>query len=441
MGWLSCYVAHAAGSQLDSEWARLRKQADASSWSPFVSREDEEAHDSAAAMRDEGVEEDERQAIDDAISRRVYIEKESQRRLAGESGGGVARTGRKPRVPNAGSTHLLSDLITAWAKERQPQPRTVQIAERCSRRFRELVGPLPVETIARQQVIQFKDALLASGQTAVNTDKILTMFSTLLPYAHDQGWLPSNPAKGVKVGTRSNAKMARLPFDLPALKLLFGSTIYTAGERPGAGAGEAAYWLPLLALYAGARLEELAQLTPTDISETPYSDTNGAQRTCWIFTITDAGEGQQVKTAGSRRRVPIHPELIALGFIEYARSVTGPRLFPALKPNNEGREGALFGKWFGKHKRAVGITDKRMVFHSFRHLFKNVMREAGVDEAVHDALTGRGRGSGPYLRLRNTLSTCAACRCNAAVSDTWSEDAAALDGAVVDRTSWRVSRR
>jgi integrase len=270
-------------------------------------------------VKDEGVEEAERERFEEDVARQAAVLREAQKLAAQPADAITPPKSAKPAASRTSkAVRLLPDVIDAWAKERQPQARTVQIAERCARRFREMVGPLPVATIQRTHVIAFKDALLKDGQTAVNTDKILTMLSTLLSYAHDQGWLAANPAKGVKVGTRSNAKAARLPFDLPALKLIFGSPIYTAHARPAGGAGEASYWLPLLALYTGARLEELAQLAPGDVRETPYTDASGARRTCWTISITDIGEGQEVKTASSRRRVPVHPDLIALGFIQYA---------------------------------------------------------------------------------------------------------------------------
>ncbi|HKR44038.1 MAG TPA: site-specific integrase [Paraburkholderia sp.] len=293
----------------------------------------------------------------------------------------------------AAKGHMLSKVIDAWARERQPQPRSVGIARKVAERFTTMVGALPVEAMTRQNCITFKTAMLEAGQTAVNTDKQMTVFSTLLQYACDQGWIDANPARGVKVGVRANAKAARLPFDLPALKLIFGSPIYTAGARPGAAAGEAAYWLPLLALYTGARLEELAQLAPGDVHEATYMDAGGTERSTWIIRISDIGEGQAVKTATSRRRVPVHPDLIALGFISYAQSINAPRLFPLLKIDTDGREGGLFGKWFGKHIRKLGISDRRMVFHSFRHLLKHTMRECGITEEVSDAITGHASGS------------------------------------------------
>lgn len=386
-------LCRAEGVRLDTEWQALRVSVKPSvvHVNPHPTREHQEDWEDAQASLDEGVREAEADAHEEAVQARVAIEREVQRRLAANT-----TTAAKPNAtskPARPAGRMLPDVIDAWAKERQPQARTVQIAERTARRFREVVGPVPVASISRQHVIAFKDALLSSGQTAINTDKILTMLSALLSYAYDQGWLNMNPAKGVKVGARSNAKAARLPFDLPALKLIFGSPVYTQHARPDGGAGEAAYWIPLLALYTGARLEELAQLQPSDIQQATYQDASGSPCSSWILRISDEGEGQGVKTATSRRRVPVHPDLIALGFIDYAQSVSGPRLFPALKSDKEGREGALFGKWFGKWIHKLGITDSRMVFHSFRHLLKHTMRECGISEEVSDAITGHASGS------------------------------------------------
>lgn len=46
-----------------------------------------------------------------------------------------------------------------------------------------------------------------------------------------------------------------------------------------------------------------------------------------------------------------------------------------------------------EHARKLGITDRRKVFHSFRHTFKDACRRARIPEAVHDALTGHASGS------------------------------------------------
>jgi len=297
--------------------------------------------------------------------------------------------------PPKGPGTTLPQLADKWATERKPDTRTVSIMDRVVRRFHEFVGTLPVEQIERLHVVQFKDKLMASGQTATNTNKQLTNLSTLLNYAASNLLLPVNPASGVKVLEQKRAKEARYPFDLAALNAIFAGPVHVKGIRPKGGAGEAAYWLPLLGLFTGARVEELAQLRPENVYEDTYHDGNGVEHSAWVIAITDRGEGQGLKNASSRRRVPMHAELQRLGFIEYAQQAKGrERIFHELRPDTMGAESGNWSKWFGKYlRRTVNVTDTRMVFHSFRHKFKDAAREAGITEEVSDALTGHSNGS------------------------------------------------
>jgi integrase len=78
------------------------------------------------------------------------------------------------------------------------------------------------------------------------------------------------------------------------------------------------------------------------------------------------------------------------------------RLFPELRQDNKGVLTGNFSKWFGRYLReSVGIKDRRKTFHSFRHTFKDVCREAEVSQEVHDALTGV---SGARLRRSRTAA-------------------------------------
>jgi integrase len=111
----------------------------------------------------------------------------------------------------------------------------------------------------------------------------------------------------------------------------------------------------------------------------------------------DEARGVRLKTTGSRRIVPVHPELARLGFLTFAevrRKEGGPNaaLFPHLKPGPRGGYAEGWSKWFGRYIRSVGITNKARVFHSFRHSFKDALRAAGVSEDVNDALTGHSGG-------------------------------------------------
>jgi integrase len=66
-------------------------------------------------------------------------------------------------------------------------------------------------------------------------------------------------------------------------------------------------------------------------------------------------------------------------------------LFPELKPGAYGRRTAKWGEWFSEFLRNVcRITDRRLVFHSFRHTFKDLARHSGIPEPIQRQLMGHG---------------------------------------------------
>lgn len=150
------------------------------------------------------------------------------------------------------------------------------------------------------------------------------------------------------------------------------------------------YWLPLVGLYTGARVNEVCQLNPQcDIRE---------EAGVWFFYITpdtEAAEGvsKSVKNKTSLRAVPIHSRLIALGFLDYVERVrsSGARLlFPGWGPSG-GRASENAERWFRRHLERLGLRDEtpgqRVVgFHCFRHTF--LTRAAELDVYGAESLTG-----------------------------------------------------
>jgi hypothetical protein len=88
----------------------------------------------------------------------------------------------------------------------------------------------------------------------------------------------------------------------------------------------------------------------------------------------------------------------------------GVELFPLLNPGPRGGFGEAWSKWFGRHIRGLGISNKHHVFHSFRHGFKDALRAAEVSEDVNDALTGQARELGDAYSARGMVPIdCASC--------------------------------
>jgi integrase len=126
-------------------------------------------------------------------------------------------------------------------------------------------------------------------------------------------------------------------------------------------------------------------------------DQGGRDRDLPMLRITDEGDVDQdaprsLKNEDSRRDVPIHPALVAEGFLDYARGLpTGSPLFPDAKPDK------VFGLWStnaGKKisrwlKQDLNIRDERLSpNHSWRHYFIEACRRVGMNQEVRSALTG-----------------------------------------------------
>ncbi|WP_230769747.1 site-specific integrase [Sphingomonas sp. Leaf4] len=308
--------------------------------------------------------------------------------------------------------YLDKDILDRWATERGVVAKGKDTHRAVSEWFYARTERKPVEQITRQDVLAFKDKLLAEGQSPTNTNVKLTRLRTLLSWAYQNDLVPSNVAAGISVKVADGSKGKRLPFTLDELQAIFASPIYSKGDRPRGGKGEAAYWLPLLALFTGARLEEIGQLRVADVQRREYPDQDGNMLAGWFLHITEEtderGQSNRLKNAASERLVPLHPELERLGFVAYVQGLKDKqgRVFPDLVANIYGRLTAKWGEWFGPYMRTVcGITDKRKVFHSFRHTFKDYARRAKMPEGIQRQLMGHtgkdvadGYGSGYDLR-------------------------------------------
>ncbi|UAJ09251.1 site-specific integrase [Polymorphobacter megasporae] len=287
---------------------------------------------------------------------------------------------------------LLPLIIERWFAERKVTAKTRDAGVAAVRWFYEAVGPVAVEQITRKDMLAFKDWLLAKGTTIANTKMKLSRISGLLGYALDNDIIQANYAKDIKLINLQAGKSKRLVYNSELLAKLFGGPVHAEGQRPTQGRGDASYWLPLLALYTGARLEELGQLRPGDVREQPYLDGEDNPHTTWVISITeDEEDGLHLKNAGSIRIVPVHPALIELGFIEFAQAASAKkraRIFDDLTPDKYGSYTAKWGMWFTTYRKGLGLTDRRLVFHSFRHTFKDNARHSRIDEGVQRQLMG-----------------------------------------------------
>ena len=151
-------------------------------------------------------------------------------------------------------------------------------------------------------------------------------------------------------------------------------------------------WIPLIGLYTGARISEIAS-----IKIEYFSVKNGINALLFEGTKTDA----------SRRTVPIHPDLIKLGILDFVKSrpVGATWLFDITSHNQNGA-GATVSKWFTKYKRKVGLSHKLKVFHSFRPTIVDHLKQSGSGFEARCQFVGHDAGGGVHNKIygRNELS-------------------------------------
>lgn len=285
--------------------------------------------------------------------------------------------------------YLDTDILDGWAAERKPSPRGKDAYWRDAKLFNSMMGRKSVELITKADVMAYKRKLIADpARSQVNVRDRLAYLRTLLEWAAQEDIVPVNVARDVKMAVTERGEK-RKDFSLDDLSALFAGPVHAKGERPKGGYGEAVYWLPLIALFMGARREEIGQLRVQDVMLEAYIDDDDKRQEAWCIDITDTPDDDalpnQIKNEASNRLVPLHPKLIELGFIDYVTKLpdqTG-RVFPGLKAVGIGKKLTdKVGQWFSRYKQECGIEDKAKVFHSFRHTWKTHAVDAGIPERV-----------------------------------------------------------
>lgn len=359
-------------------------------------------------------------------------ELEALRRAAerdeGEWGGAPAdpiiRAPSSPATAAPAGTSLL-ELFEVYASEKQggKTADTWRMERSVITRFAQFVGPhINVATIGKKHVRDFKTALAKwpnkadqvaefrgrsfseiiklnekvgrAPISARSINKYLSALSAFCNWLVANDYMPSQPVQGLFLEKPKDKK--RLPFTVDQMQALFTSPLFTGFARDGREhekgnerADDWRYWLPLMAAFTGARLGELAQLLVSDVRE---------EHGIWFLHLTEEGSDEKsLKTAGSARVVPVHPELVKLGFLKFhakAKASGEKRLFPTLKADARGFVSGRASKFFGTYMRKIGLKDDLTLnVHSFRHAVADALRRAGYLDEQFGPLLGHTRST------------------------------------------------
>lgn len=290
-------------------------------------------------------------------------------------------------VPASSADDSLPALLAYWKTQKERSVRSVDEAERAITMLSDIAPGAPASGIQKAHIVSFKDKRLAAGKAVATVRKELGLLRAIFRATIDNEKLPAltiDPTQRVQLPRQSGDEMEkRVPFSQNDLAAIFSSEVFSSGVRPAGGSGDASFWIPLISLWTGARLDEIGQLDTVDVRE---------EQGGWYFHLVhDPKRGRRTK-ARKTRRAPVAPELIRCGLLEYVQQMTAKKhvkLFPELSSGKGRQLTASFSQWFGRYlRKVVKITDPDKVFHSFRHTFKEAWRECLLPEDIGDAITG-----------------------------------------------------
>ena len=316
-----------------------------------------------------------------------------------------------------GKAESLSKLIKEYVEETAGSgrwiPKSRAEAEAIYTLFLRIVGDRDVRTLSHRVVVEYRETLrrLPSNmnksprfrgksisellamkvekplsETSVN--KHITLVGAFLKWAVRQSYVETNYVEGLTIARKAAKESEeREAYSSDDIGKLLANPLY--GDTPRARGSYQKhpehYWIPLIGLFSGMRLNEICQLHVEDIEEI-----DGVV----CFSINAEGT-RKLKNIASRRVIPVHPQLIRLGLVRYVSRVKGEgdlRLWMNLKGKRDGHAQDM-SKWYQRFNRKNITTNPKKVFHSFRHCVADNLKQRKVEGSIISELLGHSQAS------------------------------------------------
>ncbi|WP_447896438.1 DUF6538 domain-containing protein [Stenotrophomonas acidaminiphila] len=260
--------------------------------------------------------------------------------------------------------------------------------------------------IARHDLAQYAQREMNKGLSLSSVNSTMIWLAGMFKWAMASGYYTDgrNPASGhVTVTAKDKRKAAARgweEFSREQLKTLFspenfcnlGNKLKLNDPRD--------RWVALIALYTGARSNEICLLELDDIVQDGEA---------WLIDFNLMGEFKHLKTFASERKVLIHPDLIALGLLDRVAVLRKERkkfLFPGLTFDAENGPANAPQRAFIRYLERKKIKPRagKMGLHSFRDTVINQMKRSGVSQDWREQYVGHEQSENSTLDTSHAIS-------------------------------------
>lgn len=265
------------------------------------------------------------------------------------------------------------------------------------------VGRANIAGVARKQVVEWKDSLLAKGlKHKTVAEGYLAAARSFFNWALEREKVQSNPFADVKMRIPKETKLRPKSLQDEEARLILSETLRPVDGRTSDEFGAAKRWIPWIMAYTGARVNEITQMRGCDLQlrrlEIEVDDKKSVEDV-WVLKITP--EAGSVKNFEARD-VPLHPHLVEQGFPDFVKKHGSGPVFYDPKRRRDGSDlrpqyqkvADKLGEWV----REIGIKDEGVSpNHGWRHRFKTNARKVRMDVEIRDAIQGhKPRTEGEY---------------------------------------------
>lgn len=237
--------------------------------------------------------------------------------------------------------------------------------------------------------LNLEQALLVEGVERLQVptlNKYMQTYKGLFGWAVPHHHAATNLFDGMifKQSKRQKEEAKRLPFSPAQVRTIYARVLLEPAADP---QFEYRRWGPLIAMFTGARLNEISQLMLKDLRH---------EDGITYFDLNDDGDRKSVKSSASKRQVPMHSRLIQLGLpdhVERLRSKGATKLFPMLNYCPTNGWGRALGRWVNQSLLVeLGLKgDSKLSFHSFRHTVATELYRANVEHPIVQSIMGHER--------------------------------------------------